>query len=289
MSRSVSNRKKKVTFREHPTHCEKTGRRGNNPHSNAIRSYFPFLIKQLKLSSPLYQSLNKKGVLTTDQIGLIELEDLAELKVAKLLEIVRNADGHVFKLFCSALGEMGYWYLAQILQTAAEEKDGSTSTGLGSQGSSKKTNMEMKDWNTVKLSNSISEPGDTFRSEKQDLKEILLLSPVTHRNLKNNNLELSQKMEHMRKEYLRRIHELEEELASVSRERDITMRERNIIVLENHELQNLNHELQKLILKLESSTLSMIPNYPIHCVNVLPVGQMTGGQTSLLFTFNQHR
>ncbi|XP_048383955.1 uncharacterized protein LOC125451179 isoform X2 [Stegostoma tigrinum] len=270
MSRSVSNRKKKVTFREHPTHCEKTGRRGNNPHSNAIRSYFPFLIKQLKLSSPLYQSLNKKGVLTTDQIGLIELEDLAELKVAKLLEIVRNADGHVFKLFCSALGEMGYWYLAQILQTAAEEKDGSTSTGLGSQGSSKKTNMEMKDWNTVKLSNSISEP-------------------VTHRNLKNNNLELSQKMEHMRKEYLRRIHELEEELASVSRERDITMRERNIIVLENHELQNLNHELQKLILKLESSTLSMIPNYPIHCVNVLPVGQMTGGQTSLLFTFNQHR
>ncbi|XP_048383957.1 uncharacterized protein LOC125451179 isoform X4 [Stegostoma tigrinum] len=240
MSRSVSNRKKKVTFREHPTHCEKTGRRGNNPHSNAIRSYFPFLIKQLKLSSPLYQSLNKKGVLTTDQIGLIELEDLAELKVAKLLEIVRNADGHVFKLFCSALGEMGYWYLAQILQTAAEEKDGSTST-------------------------------------------------VTHRNLKNNNLELSQKMEHMRKEYLRRIHELEEELASVSRERDITMRERNIIVLENHELQNLNHELQKLILKLESSTLSMIPNYPIHCVNVLPVGQMTGGQTSLLFTFNQHR
>ncbi|XP_048383956.1 uncharacterized protein LOC125451179 isoform X3 [Stegostoma tigrinum] len=259
MSRSVSNRKKKVTFREHPTHCEKTGRRGNNPHSNAIRSYFPFLIKQLKLSSPLYQSLNKKGVLTTDQIGLIELEDLAELKVAKLLEIVRNADGHVFKLFCSALGEMGYWYLAQILQTAAEEKDGSTSTG------------------------------DTFRSEKQDLKEILLLSPVTHRNLKNNNLELSQKMEHMRKEYLRRIHELEEELASVSRERDITMRERNIIVLENHELQNLNHELQKLILKLESSTLSMIPNYPIHCVNVLPVGQMTGGQTSLLFTFNQHR
>ncbi|GCC28356.1 hypothetical protein chiPu_0006786 [Chiloscyllium punctatum] len=280
MSRSVSNRKKKVTFREQPTYCEKTCRRGNNRHSNAIGSYFPFLVKQLKLSPSLYRSLNEKGILTTDQIGLIELQDLAELKMAKLLEIVRNADGHTFKSFCSVLGEMGYWYLAQILQTASEEKDCTTSTG-----SSKKTHVEMENWNSVKLSNSMREPGHTSKNEKPALKEILLLSPRIHRNLKDDNLELSQKVEYMRKEYLARIKGLEEDLASVSRERDMTVRERNITILENQELQNLNHELQELIIKLEDSTLSM--NYPIQYVNLLPVRQMIDGQTDQLFTFDQ--
>ncbi|XP_072372066.1 uncharacterized protein [Scyliorhinus torazame] len=263
MSRSVSNRKKKVTFREQLNHCEKTGRRGNF-HSNVIRSYFSFLVKQLKLSPPLYRSLKEKGVLTTDQIGQIELEDLAETKVAKLLEIVRNADGHVFKSFCSVLREMGFWYLAHTLQTATEEKDYTSCTG-----SSKKAHMEMDDWNSVKLSNPMPEPA--------------------YRNLKEDNIELSQKVEHTRKEYLQRIKELEEELASVSRERDTIVRERNITVIENQDLQNLNHELQELVIKLENSRLNMTPRYPGHSVNVLPVKQLVDGRTSLLFTFNQHR
>ncbi|XP_072372065.1 uncharacterized protein [Scyliorhinus torazame] len=282
MSRSVSNRKKKVTFREQLNHCEKTGRRGNF-HSNVIRSYFSFLVKQLKLSPPLYRSLKEKGVLTTDQIGQIELEDLAETKVAKLLEIVRNADGHVFKSFCSVLREMGFWYLAHTLQTATEEKDYTSCTG-----SSKKAHMEMDDWNSVKLSNPMPEPGPAS-NEKQTLKEILLFSHVAYRNLKEDNIELSQKVEHTRKEYLQRIKELEEELASVSRERDTIVRERNITVIENQDLQNLNHELQELVIKLENSRLNMTPRYPGHSVNVLPVKQLVDGRTSLLFTFNQHR
>ncbi|XP_067884900.1 uncharacterized protein [Heterodontus francisci] len=212
------------------------------------------------------------------------LEDLAELKVAKLLEIVRNADGHVFKSFCSVLGEMGYWYLAQTLQTATEEKDCTSSTG-----SSKKTRLEMEDWNSVKLSNPMPEPKHASISEKQTLKEILLLSQEAHRNLKEDNLELSQKVAQRRKEYLQRIKELEEELASVNRERGMTVRERNITVLENQELQNLNNELQELIIKLENSRLNMALKYPGHSVNMLPGRQLTNGQTSLLFTFNQHR
>ncbi|XP_067838744.1 uncharacterized protein [Heptranchias perlo] len=197
MSRSFG-KKKKVTFREQLTYSEKTGGRGN-PHSSVIRFYFPFLVKQLTLSPPLYRALKEKGVLTTDQIGQIELEDLAELKVAKLLEIVRNADGHVFKSFCSVLGEMGYWYLAQTLQTATEEKECTPSTG-----GSKMTRLVMEGWNSVKFTNPIPEPGQATIGEKQTLKEIVCLPKEAHRNLKEDNLELSQKVEHMRKEYLQR-------------------------------------------------------------------------------------
>ncbi|XP_078419411.1 uncharacterized protein LOC144693402 [Cetorhinus maximus] len=129
--------------------------------------------------------------------------------------------------------------------------------------------MEMEDWNSVKLSNLMPEPA--------------------YRNLKEDNLELSQKVQHMRKEYLQRIKELEEELALVSRERDMTVRERNITVAENQELQDLNHELQELITKLENSRLNITLKCPRHSVHMLPVRHMTDGQTSLLITFNQQR
>ncbi|XP_007890418.1 uncharacterized protein LOC103177861 [Callorhinchus milii] len=253
MSRSF---KKKVTFKEQPVVCEKTAKRevASNLHSSVIESYFPFIVKKLSLSTPLYRSLKEKRVLTTDQIGQIELEGLAELKVAKLLEIVRNADSRVFKSFCNVLGEIGYWYLAQTLQAAIEEKE-CTSTGQLS---------------VIK---------------QEVLKEVFLLPKEVQKNLKEDNLKLQRKVEHMRKEYLQRIKELEEELACVSRERDTIVRACNMTTLENQALQKLNRELQRVIRKLESWRCNMSVKCPGYNVNMLPLWQSTTGQTSLLLTF----
>ncbi|XP_051876296.1 uncharacterized protein LOC127572748 isoform X2 [Pristis pectinata] len=257
MSRPFGNRKKKVTFGGQLIYREAAGESAHR-HRNVIRSHFALLVKELKLSSPFYRALKEKGILTTEQVGQIELESLPDLKVAKLLEIVRNADSHVFKSFCSVLGEMGYWYLAQTLQTATEEKEWISSTGC------------------------------ICRNDKQTLKEIFLLSKEANKNLKEDNLELGQKVGLMREEYLQRLQVLEEELASVTRERDMSVRECNITILEIQELQNLNHELQELIIKLENSKLNATRKYPGYSVDMVPVPPLTDGQISLLLTFNQH-
>ncbi|XP_051876295.1 uncharacterized protein LOC127572748 isoform X1 [Pristis pectinata] len=282
MSRPFGNRKKKVTFGGQLIYREAAGESAHR-HRNVIRSHFALLVKELKLSSPFYRALKEKGILTTEQVGQIELESLPDLKVAKLLEIVRNADSHVFKSFCSVLGEMGYWYLAQTLQTATEEKEWISSTG-----GSRPTHSTMQDWNSVKLSHSIPEPGCICRNDKQTLKEIFLLSKEANKNLKEDNLELGQKVGLMREEYLQRLQVLEEELASVTRERDMSVRECNITILEIQELQNLNHELQELIIKLENSKLNATRKYPGYSVDMVPVPPLTDGQISLLLTFNQH-
>ncbi|XP_059830005.1 uncharacterized protein LOC132396481 [Hypanus sabinus] len=282
MSRPLGNRKKKVTFGEQLTYRQATAESAHR-HGNAIRSHFVFLLKELKLSSPFYRALKEKDVVTTEQVGQIELENLPELKVAKLLEIVQNADSHVFKSFCRVLGEMGYWYLAQSLQTASEEKKWTSSTGA-----SKSTQLTVRDWNLVKLHHPILEPEHMSIYDKQRLKENFLLSKEANKNLKEDNLELGQKVILMREEYLQRLQVLEEELASVTHERDTSVKERNITILEIKELQNLNHELQELIIKLENSKINATHKYPKYSVEMVPVPPLTDGQISLLLTFNQY-
>ncbi|XP_055487769.1 uncharacterized protein LOC129695028 [Leucoraja erinacea] len=282
MSRPFGSRKKRVTFGGLQTYRAKAGESPHH-HGTVIRTHFASLVKEIKLSSPFYRALKEKGVLTTEQVGQIELESLPELKVAKLLEIVKNAESHVFESFCSVLGELGYWYLAQTLRTATEDKDWAYAGG------SKPTQLPMGDWSSVRRSRSIPDPGRISINGKSTMKEIFLFSKEANKNLKEDNLELGQKVEIMREEYLQRLQVLEEELASVTHERDKNARERDITMLEIQELQNLNHELQELIIKLENSHFNAIRKYPGISVDFVPVQPMTDGQIRLLLTFNQQR
>ncbi|XP_078253223.1 uncharacterized protein LOC144592497 [Rhinoraja longicauda] len=283
MSRPFGSQKKRVTFRGLQTNRAKAGE-STHHHGTVIRTHFASLVKELKLSSPFYRALKEKGVLTTEQVGQIELESLPELKVARLLEIVKNAESHLFKSFCSVLGELGYWYLAQTLRTATEDQDWTSSAG-----GSKPTELPKGDWSSVTHNHSIPDPGSISINDKPTMKEIFLISKEANKNLKEDNLELGQKVEFTREEYLQRLQVLEEELASVTRERDTNVRERDITMLEIQELQNLNHELEELIIKLENSNFNATRKYPGISVDFVPVQPMTDGKIRLLLTFNQYR
>ncbi|XP_066567544.1 uncharacterized protein LOC136755076 isoform X2 [Amia ocellicauda] len=160
--------KKKVTFIEKPAVLggERHALSGQ-PHSRTLQSFLPLLVKQLSLSPVSYRQLKDGGVVTTEQIGQIELEGCRERKVAKLLEIVKNAELPVFGAFCVVLGEMGYWYLSQTLQSAAKE------------------NMLVT--------------GRAAKNNK-DLKEVVLLhKDITHS--REANLGLCRKMQYLKCEY----------------------------------------------------------------------------------------
>ncbi|RXM90719.1 hypothetical protein EOD39_21916 [Acipenser ruthenus] len=100
------------------------------------------------------------------------LEDSPELKVVKLLDVVKNAELPVFDSFCLVLGEMGFWYLAQTLQAATKEKDASSSPG------------KVSDGNNV-------------------LKEVLLL-PKDDSAVKEDNVRLRRKVQYLKNEYTKR-------------------------------------------------------------------------------------
>ncbi|KAK1138269.1 hypothetical protein AOXY_G37849 [Acipenser oxyrinchus oxyrinchus] len=212
--------KKKVTFIEQTPPC-KTNIASRQPHTRVLQSYFPVIVKHLSASPLSYRSLKEKGVLTTEQIGQLELEDTPELKVVKLLDIVKNAELPVFDSFCLVLGEMGFWYLAQTLQAATKEKDASSSPG------------KVSDGNNV-------------------LKEVLLL-PKDDSAVKEDNVRLRRKVQYLNNEYIKRLKDLEEDLALVREERDAAVRQRGEMKQQNEELRALNTEMRALITKLHIS------------------------------------
>ncbi|XP_041075463.1 uncharacterized protein LOC121295101 [Polyodon spathula] len=212
--------KKKVTFIEQTTPC-RTNIASRQPHTRVLQSYFSVIVKHLSASPLFYRSLKEKGVLTTEQIGQIELEDSPELKIVKLLHIVKNAELPVFDSFCLVLGEMGFWYLAQTLQAATKEEDVSSSPG--------------------KVSDRINV-----------LKEVGLL-PKDDPAVKEDNVKLRRKVQYLKYEYTKRLKDLEEDLALVREERDTAVRQRRKTRQQNEELRALNTEMRALITKLHSS------------------------------------
>ncbi|XP_066567545.1 uncharacterized protein LOC136755076 isoform X3 [Amia ocellicauda] len=213
--------KKKVTFIEKPAVLggERHALSGQ-PHSRTLQSFLPLLVKQLSLSPVSYRQLKDGGVVTTEQIGQIELEGCRERKVAKLLEIVKNAELPVFGAFCVVLGEMGYWYLSQTLQSAAKE------------------NMLVTEGRAAK--------------NNKDLKEVVLLhKDITHS--REANLGLCRKMQYLKCEYDKRLRSLGEMLALVREEREVAEREKRDTEQQSAELRRLNTEIHTLIARLQAS------------------------------------
>ncbi|MGH0166057.1 UNVERIFIED_CONTAM: hypothetical protein FKN15_058889 [Acipenser sinensis] len=169
-----------------------------------------------------FQLLQETMYMTVGIIDrFLQLEDSPELKVVKLLEVVKHAELPVFDSFCVVLGEMGFWYLAQTLQAATKEKDASSSPG------------KVSDGNNV-------------------LKEVLLL-PKDDSAVKEDNVRLRRKVQYLKNEYTKRLKDLEEDLALVREERDAAMRQRGETRQQNEELRALNTEMRALITKLHIS------------------------------------
>ncbi|XP_069068686.1 uncharacterized protein [Pleurodeles waltl] len=225
----MSNSKKKVTFNQRPIYVgAREGKVGNNRHTQILQHNYAYIVKSLPLSGLLYRRLNETGVLTTDQIGEIELEDSTERKVAKLLEILKKGDQHMFASFCDVLHEEGFQHLAQTLITEITRQVPSFSTG------------------------------QSLPYQKQNLKEVVLAHNEHEWALKEENMRLRQRIQYLKSKYQHNLKQLEEQIAFVRWQRDLALNEHEARRRENEELQSLNRELRALVTRLEGTAESRV-------------------------------
>ncbi|KAM3939320.1 uncharacterized protein RB166_020161 [Leptodactylus fuscus] len=221
---AMRSSRKKVTFTEEPTFLGSAGRKDIG-HSGVLEHYHQLMVKHLTLTSPVYRRLKENGILTAEQIGLLELEESSDHKVAKLIDVLKSKDHHVFTTFCAVLHETGHHHLAQVLQKAINNK--------------------------TPLLPDVS----AISQHKQVLNEAILLHKEYDRTLKEENLQLRKKIQRMKSKYMTKLQDLEEKITLAKWERDLAIKEKNILHNENEALQNLNTELQALVTKLEETTL----------------------------------
>ncbi|XP_066457976.1 uncharacterized protein [Eleutherodactylus coqui] len=221
---SMRTSRKKVTFNEEPSFLGSAGRKDIG-HSGVLEYFHQLIEKNLKLTSSVYRRLKENGILTTEQIGLLELEESSDRKVAKLIDVLKSKDRHLFTSFCAVLHETGHHHLAQVLQKAAS--------------------------NRTSLLPEVS----TISQHKQVLNEAILLHNEYDRTLKEENMQLRRIIQKMKSKYMRKLQNLEEMITLTKWERDLAIKEKNILRDENEALQNLNTELQALITRLEETTL----------------------------------
>ncbi|XP_040195740.1 uncharacterized protein LOC120928796 [Rana temporaria] len=213
--------RKKVSFEKKPVFLGSAGRK--DIHSGILQHYRKLIVKHLSLTSPVYRRLKENGILTTDQIGLLELEDSPEQKISKLIDVLKRADHHVFTTFCAILHETDHHHLAQILQKAIINK-------------------------THELPEVMPVP-----QNKQLVNEAILLHQEYDRTIKQENEQLRKKIKRMKNKYMSNLKELEEKITIAKWESDLAIRERNILCNENEALQNLNTELQALVRRLQET------------------------------------
>ncbi|KAM8961678.1 uncharacterized protein RCH25_037346 isoform 2-T2 [Pelodytes ibericus] len=221
MNRSL----KKVTFTQEPVHYYHSRRVVNHTHPGILQHYHPMIVKNLLLTSSLYRKLKESGILTTEQIGLLEIEETQHGKIYKLIEVLKNSNPHVFTTFCATLHECGYHQLAKALQKATK------SSGP-----------------MLPQVPSVSQP-------KQVLNETILLHQGYNRTVKEEHIQLNKQFQDMRKKYIRKLQDLEERISLAKWTRDLVIKERNIIWSENEALENLNTELEALIERLQRTNI----------------------------------
>ncbi|XP_077142833.1 uncharacterized protein LOC143806370 isoform X1 [Ranitomeya variabilis] len=214
--------RRKVTFNEEPIFMGSAGRKDIG-HSGVLEHYQQLIVKHLTLTSPVYRRLKENGILTTEQIGLLELEESSDRKVAKLIDVLKSKDHHMFTSFCAVLHETGHHHLAQVLQTAINNK-----TPLLPEVSS-------------------------ISQHKHALSESIMLHKEYDKKLKEENMQLRRKIQRMQSKFMTKLQELEEKITLAKWERDLAIKEKNILHNENEALQNLNSELQALVRKLEET------------------------------------
>ncbi|XP_056408444.1 uncharacterized protein LOC130311259 [Hyla sarda] len=193
-------------------------------HSGVLEHYRHLIVKHLTLTSPVYRRLKENGILTTEQIGLLELKESSEQKVSKLIEVLKSKDHHVFTSFCAVLHETGHHHLAQVLQKASSNRT------------------------------SLLPEVPTITQHKQVLNEAILLHKEYDGKLKEENLQLRRKIQRMKSKYVTKLQGLEEKITLAKWERDLAIKEKNILHNENEALQKLNTELRALVTKLEEAT-----------------------------------
>ncbi|XP_069483495.1 uncharacterized protein [Ambystoma mexicanum] len=228
----MNKSKKKVSFHRKPVYIGADGGKIDiNTHSRILQSYFPFIVRSVPLTTLLYRRLNERGVLTTDQIGQIELQDSTELKVSKLIELLKTRDSYIFSSFCDVIQEMGYQQLAQSLRLE-----------------------------TTKQGNAA---GVSLPSQKHELKEVVLAHNEYEWALKEENMRLHRRIQFLKNKYQNNLKQLEEKLAFVRWQRDLAFKEQDITRRENEELQKLNNELQALITRLEATPTTTTPKVTV--------------------------
>ncbi|XP_043919665.1 uncharacterized protein LOC122795530 isoform X2 [Protopterus annectens] len=220
----LNSSRKKVTFCEKTTYIDEAKiKKACAVHSSVIEAYFPDLVKQLLVSPHLIKRLKEKHILTSEQVQKLERKN--ELKVAQILQTVKDSKSWVFASFCEVLCDMGYWYLARTLQTAVQENSKGTHYFSG--------------------------PTTTTR-EKQILNEVVLLPVEPDKILKKDQI-IRIPIQDLRTHYLMRVKDLEEKLALARWERNVARKEWNAVREENEELRKLNNEIQALTAKLRFS------------------------------------
>ncbi|XP_072269904.1 uncharacterized protein [Pyxicephalus adspersus] len=216
--------KKRVSFNEKPMFLGSAGRT-DNIHSGVLQHYHQLIVKNLSLTSPVYRRLKENGILTTDQIGLLELEDSTEQKISKLIDLLKRADHHVFTTFCAILHETDHHQLAQVLQKA------------------------------VNLKSNVLPEVLPASYNRQLLNEAILLHQEYDSTIKLENEQLRKKIKRMKNKYMSNLKELEEKITIAKWERDLAIKEKNILCRENEALQNLNTELQTLVRRLQETVI----------------------------------
>ncbi|CAJ0961226.1 unnamed protein product [Ranitomeya imitator] len=252
-------------------------------HSGVLEHYQQLIVKHLTLTSPVYRRLKENGILSTEQIGLLEdgnqgkhrvtkrgpalsypmftlvtsediaesLEESSDRKVAKLIDVLKSKDHHMFTSFCAVLHETGHHHLAQVLQTAINNK--------------------------TPLLPEVSQ-------HKHALSESIMLHKEYDKKLKEENMQLRRKIQRMQSKFMTKyvivlhiimsiLQDLEEKITLAKWERDLAIKEKNILHNENEALQNLNSELQALVRKLEETAFrSDLRNLRTHHSNMKDLG-----------------
>ncbi|XP_067873733.1 keratin-like protein KRT222 isoform X2 [Heterodontus francisci] len=173
------------------------------------------------MSPVFYRLLWEKGLLSDQQIQIIQKESSQEFKIAKLLSLLEGEGCWVLEPFADLLSETGYVQLAKVLRNTALTKRREKQDNGG---------KRSKLWNQMQTLEQELEKG--YMEEALALKKTL---------------------GDMKREYLLRLQDLENEVAFAERERDVARREQNVALRERESLLRKNKELLKTLKHLRQS------------------------------------
>ncbi|XP_067827256.1 uncharacterized protein [Heptranchias perlo] len=190
-------------------------------HKDVIRANFSSIVSQLQMSPVFYRLLREKGILSDQQIQIIQRESSQEFKIAKLLSLLEGEGCWVLEPFSDLLNETGYVQLAKVLRNTALTRS------LENQDNGGKRSKLWRQMQTL----------------EQELEKGYVEEALT----------LKRTLGDLKREYLLRLQDLENELVFAERERDVAKRERNVALQERESLLRHNKELLKTLKHLRQS------------------------------------
>ncbi|XP_038669632.1 uncharacterized protein LOC119974638 isoform X2 [Scyliorhinus canicula] len=190
-------------------------------HKDVIRTNFSLIVAELQMSPVFYRLLQEKGILSDAQIQIIQRQGSQEFKVAKMLSLLEGEECWVLEPFSDVLNETGYVQLAKALRNTALTKPRAKPDNGG-----KKSRL----WNQM-------------QTLEQELEKGYVEEALT----------LKRALGDMKREYLLRLQDLEDELVFTERERDVARKEQNMALQERESLLRENKELLKTLKHLRQS------------------------------------